>query len=309
MSEYTVISEKTFLEKVNHYTKKMILRTTVAIPLTIVLILFVLGVLAQEPPLNLDGLDDVISATAPATPVSATEPDKNTVISDSDSVQKKQSSFWDLIIASGLIGYVIILLSLVAVALMIEYALTIRRNILIPAGFAEEILKRISQGQWASAVQKCQSDSSVLAQILYAGMKEYEFGWSAVEKSVEETTAEQASRFYRKIEYLNVIGNITPMLGLLGTVIGMVVAFQRLAESEGYARAADLAGGIYLALVTTVEGLLVAIPCLAAYSFFSNRIASLISETTFIAEQVLLPLKKIFAAKNKINKTDVSGNG
>jgi biopolymer transport protein ExbB len=82
------------------------------------------------------------------------------------------------------------------------------------------------------------------------------------------------------------------MLGLLGTVVGMVIAFQQMAESSGYGHAADLAEGIYLALVTTVQGLLVAIPCLAAHSFFINRIASLISETTFVVEQVLQPIKK-----------------
>ena len=199
--------------------------------------------------------------------------------------------------AGGIIGYVIMLLSLVSVALMIEHGLSIRQKVLMPPGFAEEILKMLSQGQLAAAVQKCQADPSVLAQILYAGMSEYELGWSAVEKGAEEATAEQAARLYRKVEYLNVIGNIAPMLGLLGTVVGMVFAFQQLAESEGYARAADLAEGIYLALVTTVQGLVVAIPSLAAFSFFSNRVAFLIAETTFVAEQVLHPIKKSFIKK------------
>jgi len=207
-------------------------------------------------------------------------------------VVKQNISFWSLIRASGLIGYLIILLSFVAVALMIEYALSIRRSMLMPPGFADEVLKLLAQGQAGAALQKCQNDSSALSQILYAGMSQYEFGWDAVEKSAEEATAEQASRMYRKVEYLNVIGNIAPMLGLLGTVVGMVIAFQQIADSAGYGRASELAGGIYLALVTTVEGLVVAIPCLAAHSFFGNRIATLISETTFVAEQVLQPIKK-----------------
>jgi biopolymer transport protein ExbB len=276
----------------------------------LILILSAIGTIpAQDAPLKLDGLDDVVPTTIlPTTvqPEAAAIPSLENTVSEipvSSSAGKNRSSFWELLIASGLIGYTIILLSLVAVALMIEYALTIRRKILIPSGFADEVLKLLSQGQLAAALQKSQADSSPLAQILYAGMKQFEFGWDAVEKAAEEATAEQASRLYRKIEYLNVIGNIAPMLGLLGTVVGMVVAFQQLAESEGYARASDLAGGIYLALVTTVEGLLVAIPCLSAYSFFSNRIATLIAETTFIAEQVLLPIKKSFAAKNAKGKS------
>jgi len=87
------------------------------------------------------------------------------------------------------------------------------------------------------------------------------------------------------------------MLGLLGTVVGMVIAFQQMAESAGYGRAAELAEGIYLALITTIQGLLVAIPCLAAHSLLGNRIATLISETTFVAEHVLQPIKKSLLRK------------
>ncbi|MDR2756069.1 MAG: MotA/TolQ/ExbB proton channel family protein [Planctomycetaceae bacterium] len=300
----------------------MILRTII-----LIIVIFLIPVYSntQETPLNLDGLEtitkdkentavDKITATE-SIPISAQQPASVTSVVSSDiplpsdtpitetPSRKHRNSFWNLIAASGLIGYTIILLSLFAVALIIEYSLTIRSKILMPSGFADEVLQLLSQGQWAAFVQKCQSETSPLAQILHAGIKEYEFGWDAIEKAVEETTAEQASRLYRKIEYLNVIGNIAPMLGLLGTVVGMVTAFQQLAESEGYARAADLAGGIYLALITTVEGLLVAIPCLALYSFFSNRIAALISETTFVVEQVLSPIKKSFARKNKTDKS------
>ena len=205
---------------------------------------------------------------------------------------RERVGVWTLIRHSGIIGFTIILLSLIAVALGIEYALSIRRTILMPPGFADDVLKLLMQNQPNAALQKCQNDPSALAQILYAGMTQYEFGWDAVEKSAEEATAEQASRLYRKVEYLNMIGNIAPMLGLLGTVVGMVIAFQQMAEAEGYGRAADLAEGIYLALVTTIQGLIVAIPCLAAHSIFNSRIATLISETIYVAEQVLQPIKK-----------------
>jgi len=206
--------------------------------------------------------------------------------------KQQRMTFWDFLRAGGTIGYIIILLSLVAVALMIEYAFSIRRITLMPPGFADEVLKLLTQNQANAALQKCQNDPSALAQILHAGMTQYEFGWESIEKSAEEAAAEQASRLYRKVEHLNVIGNIAPMLGLLGTVIGMVVAFQQMAESGGHARPTELAEGIYLALITTIQGLLVAIPCLAAYSLFSNRIATLISETTYVAEQVLQPIKR-----------------
>jgi biopolymer transport protein ExbB len=328
--QHTKLSMISILQNSSTYRlwSSMILRT-----ISLIIVFFILANSnAQEMPLNLDGLDTITQNTQNAqdtqniqdsqnkeaisgqvtatdsTPitvqqsnsvVSSENPTLSETSSPTNSSRKRQNSFWNLIVASGLIGYTIILLSLLAVALIIEYALTIRSKILMPPGFADEVLQLLSQGQWAASVQKCQADPSPLAQILHAGMKEYEFGWDAIEKAAEEATTEQASRLYRKIEYLNVIGNIAPMLGLLGTVVGMVTAFQQLAESEGYARAADLAGGIYLALVTTVEGLLVAIPCLTLYSFFGNRIAALISETVFVAEQVLSPIKKSVARKKQ----------
>ncbi|MDR0870193.1 MAG: MotA/TolQ/ExbB proton channel family protein [Planctomycetaceae bacterium] len=211
---------------------------------------------------------------------------------------KGHKSIIALIHAGGPIGYVIILLSFTAVALAVEHCLTLRQKTVMPPGFADEVVRQLAQGQLAAAITRCKENQSVLAQILAAAMPQYEFGWDAVEKSAEEAMAEQAARLYRKVEYLNVIGNIAPMLGLLGTVVGMVVAFQQLAESGGYAKASDLAEGIYLALITTVEGLVVAIPALAAYSFFNNRIASLMNETAFIAEQVLRPIKKSLAKRS-----------
>lgn len=280
--------------------------------ITAIFVLFILPSFLQAQELDLGNipLDDTIpvtaatTAVAPATPVRpasdvsepvAMKPDEE---STSTRPGKKVTSFWSIIAAGGLIGYIIILLSFVSIALMIEHGLTIREKVLMPPGFAEDILGLLNQGQLATAIQKCAADSSTLAKILYGSMSEFELGWSAVEKGGEEATAEEASRLYRKTEYLNVIGNIAPMLGLLGTVVGMIYAFQQLADSEGYARAADLAEGIYLALVTTVQGLIVAIPSLAAYSIFNNRIAFLIAETTFVAEQVLLPVKKSLYRKS-----------
>ena len=205
----------------------------------------------------------------------------------------KDYTLIDLILAGGLVGHTIILLSIVAVALMIEHLMTIREKVLIPPGLADEVVKHLNDSQWNSAAKLCRDDPSVLGIVLTAGFKECEIGWDSVEKAVEDAIAEQAARLYRKTEYLSLIGNIAPMIGLLGTVVGLLIAFHDMAALEGYQQqAGDLAAGIYLALVTTVEGLLVAIPSLTAYAIFNNRIALLIAETTYTAEQVLRPVKK-----------------
>jgi biopolymer transport protein ExbB len=219
--------------------------------------------------------------------------------SDNDIVEESNErlTFFGFLNAGGIVGYIIIILSFFAVAIVIEFLFTVRRNLLIPTNLSETILQQLSQGQLSAAIQSCQDNTCMLARVLLSGMKGFEFGWDAVEKGAEDALEEEASKLYRKIEYLNVIGNIAPMLGLLGTVIGMIIAFQRLAESGGVAKPAELAEGLYLALITTVQGLIVALPALGLHSILAGRIAALVSETTLAAEQILNPIKRSFLKK------------
>jgi biopolymer transport protein ExbB len=201
-------------------------------------------------------------------------------------------TFLEIVHAGGLVGYVIMFLSVVAVALAIEHVMTIRQSVLMPDGLAEKVRELSKQGQFTQAEQACKLQPSVLAFVLQAGLSEIDGGWSAVEKAMEDALADQAARLFRKIDYLSVIGNIAPMLGLLGTVIGMVMAFREVALTQGAARAADLAEGIYLALVTTVQGLVVAIPALSAFAYFRNRVDQMVAEIAYMAQHAMTPLKR-----------------
>ncbi len=203
-----------------------------------------------------------------------------------------RESLVEILRSSGIIGMLILLLSVGAVALVIEHVMTIRASVLMPPGLADDVRALLVSGQVGPADQRCHTQPSFLAHVLGAGLAEVDGGWSAVEKAVEDATAEQSARLFRKIEYLSVIGNIAPMMGLLGTVIGMILAFQKVATTPGVVRPADLAGGIYLALVTTVEGLVVAIPSLAAFAVFRNRVDQLVAEVAYVAQHVFAPLKR-----------------
>ena len=123
------------------------------------------------------------------------------------------------------------------------------------------------------------------------GLAEVPLGYPEVEKSIEESAAEQAARLFRKIEYLSVIGTIAPMLGLLGTVWGMIIAFQEFA-SKVNPPVSELAPGIYQALVTTLLGLGVAVPALAAFAIFRNRIDELVAESSRMAEHAWAEFKR-----------------
>lgn len=206
-------------------------------------------------------------------------------------------SFWEILKAGGVVGLLILLLSIIGVALAIEHLMTIRARVLMPEGLADDVRHLLAEGNVAAADERCRRQPSFLAFVLAAGLAEIEGGWSAVEKAMEDATADQSARLLRKVEYLSVIGNIAPMLGLLGTVIGMIVAFHQVADTQGAARAADLATGIYLALVTTVEGLVVAIPALGAFAVFRNRVDQLVAETAYAALHALGPLKRRAGAR------------
>lgn len=204
--------------------------------------------------------------------------------------------FLDILFSGGWVGVTIVLtlmlLSIVAVYLIVEQTMILRKAEVMPPGLAEEVRQLLSQGRLPEADGVCRKHPSPLSFVLISGLSEIDFGWHAMEKAMEDAVAEQAAKLYRKIEYLSVIGNLAPMCGLLGTVTGMIFAFQQVAISQGMAGAGDLAEGIYSALVTTVAGLVVAIPSLGAFAVFRNRIDQLIAETAYVSQHVFAPVRR-----------------
>ncbi len=248
--------------------------------------------------LNLERVAD--SAAVSTEPDASNAPDAG-VAADGEIIADeapKQDSIWSIIRAGGIVGWVIILLSVAAGALVIEHLVTIRRSTMIPQELADRLFQIVKAGDRAKAVELCQANPGFLSNVVLPALMQPWSRWEYVEKAAEDALAEQAGRLYRKVDWLSLIGNIAPMLGLLGTVIGMIVAFRELSLSDGMAMArggGSLAEGIYLALVTTVEGLVVAIPTLAVHSMLTNRITTLSGDVAFTVEQILRPIK--FAVK------------
>ena len=205
-------------------------------------------------------------------------------------------STFDIIFSGGYfgVGMIILLfvLSLIAAYLVFDHLISIRRNDLMPPGLSDDVRKNLLAGDISQAKQLCNDNPSLLSFVLMHGISELEFGWSSVEKAIEDALAEQSARLFRKNEYLTVIGSIAPMVGLLGTVFGMIVAFQSVASTQGTASAPQLAEGIYQALVTTVGGLIVAIPSIGAYAIFRNRIDQFVAEAAYLSQHVFSPLRR-----------------
>ena len=220
-----------------------------------------------------------------------------------DAAGTQSASLLDILFSGGIVGVVILLvllaLSIAAAYLVFDQVMTLRRREVIPAGVSDAVRQSLLTARGAEADAACRRAPSVLSVVLLSGLAEIDLGWREVEKAVEDSLAEQAARLMRRIEYLSVIGNIAPMVGLLGTVTGMIFAFQQVATTRGAAGAGDLAEGIYQALVTTVGGLVVAIPSLAAFAICRNRVDSLVAEVAYQAQHALTPIKRRPAARTR----------
>ena len=215
--------------------------------------------------------------------------------SNKKSGKEESRTLLDTVADGGIIGGLILLLSVVALGFIIEHFLSIRKVVLLPEHVAGHLEELILHGQIDEAIDACYEaeNESLISNVVLAGLERFkgsEFGFAEYKAAVEEAGEDQTGRLYRKTEVLNLIGSIAPMLGLTGTVLGMIKAFNTIAASGGMAKPDELAGGIGQALVTTLMGLVVAIPTMVAFSYFRNRIDSLVAEAGKRVEQLMMPL-------------------
>ncbi len=182
----------------------------------------------------------------------------------------------DLIIKGGIIIYPIILCSIIALAIFIERLLVLRKNIVIPDGLVNEVEDRLKKKDIPGALKICEQSDSSIAKIFYAGLKNSSKGMWLVKEAIEERGGRESVILEKYVGILSTIATLSPLLGLLGTVSGMIKTFKVM--SEGAGNPSLLAGGIAEALITTAAGLCVAIPVLVGYRILKDKAESLIFE-------------------------------
>jgi biopolymer transport protein ExbB len=123
--------------------------------------------------------------------------------------------------------------------------------------------------------------------VVHAALSEAAHGYASMERAMEEAAEEKSSGMQRKIEWVNLLGNVSPMLGLLGTVWGMILAFMEIVAAKGIPPPDKLAYSIGIALVTTLLGLVVAIPALAVFAILRNRIDALSNQVVMQAQELI----------------------
>lgn len=210
-------------------------------------------------------------------------------------------SWFDTIRSGGAVGYIIIALSVGAMALIVMHLFQIRRNALLPPEHIERLEEMLARDDVDNAMEFCldPENDSYLTRIMAAGLTRFQksaFGAFEIKTAIEEAGEEQTARLYRSTDALGLIGSIAPLLGLLGTVLGMVGAFESISKSAGSNYEA-LASNISLALVTTLMGLILAIPSISLLTYFRNRIDAFAAEAGMEIERLVLHLESAGPAR------------
>jgi len=186
---------------------------------------------------------------------------------------------WDLALKGGVMMIPIGICSFIAVAVFFERLISLRRRSVIPPQFLPGLRAVLDRGDRKKALEYCEQHSSPVARVFAAGIKKLGHSVELIEKHIVEGGDREVLRLRKNLRVLQVIGAIAPLLGLLGTIIGMILAFQAVAtDPDALGKTEKLANGIYQAMITTAAGLIVAIPVLVAHSYLMARIEKIVAE-------------------------------
>ena len=207
---------------------------------------------------------------------------------DTTTAEPESKSILQYIAAGGPLSYVLVLVSLAAVSLVIRNLIILSRGRLAPPAVFERLSSLLRENDIEGTLAYCSApeNNSFLTRVFGSALlrcSRSPFGFLELRSALEESGSREADRLHRANEGIGIFAAIGPMLGLLGTVIGMIGAFAAIGRLEGAARSHELAKFMSYALVNTAEGLIVAIPCTVAFSLFRKHVDHLVGE---IAEQI-----------------------
>lgn len=187
---------------------------------------------------------------------------------------------------AGTIGLAIIGLSVVALTLIVKNIMDMRKDQLAPPELVDELEALLEAEEYQEAIELCETEPCYFTNIVAAGLPKLNASFDAMEKSLEEMVEEETIKLHARLSWLSLIAGVAPMLGLMGTVNGMIGAFNTIAESKGQATPDVLAGDISGALITTFLGLVVAVPVTTAFVFLRNRVVSYSLEISAVVEDL-----------------------
>ncbi len=266
------------------------------------------GPSSEPPPVEKIAEGERAAEEALQAPASAPQPDVRAAADPMADVPR--ISLWKLYLDGGVLMYPITALSFLVVLFGLERALALRRGKVLPPGLIAE-LGRLSRQQGGldprSAYKVCRQFPSAAAQVIRAMLLKVGRPHAELEQTVHDASEREANKLYRNVRWLNLSAGIAPLLGLLGTVQGMIMAFYMTANlPTGVNKARYLAEGIYVALVTTFGGLCVAIPAAMLAHYFEGKIHRLFGELDEAIAGIMPQLER-FEGKLRINQEQLDG--
>ncbi|MFA6597184.1 MAG: MotA/TolQ/ExbB proton channel family protein [Ignavibacteriaceae bacterium] len=187
----------------------------------------------------------------------------------------------------GVIMYPILLSSIIGVAIIIDKFIVLHKSKVNVVAFMIKLRSLLKKNDIAGAIAFCNNEKTPAANIIKKGLKKIRFGHQRVKDALEDAGRQEITKLEKGLSTLGTVSGIAPMLGFLGTVTGMVSAFQTIQDLMGAANPSDLAGGIWEALITTVFGLVVGIPALAFYNYFTEKIKKLVADIEVISSDLI----------------------
>ena len=207
--------------------------------------------------------------------------------------QEPKSALGWLIEALGIYLFVFLLISVALVSLMIMNFLAVRRSVVCPPDLIDGFQAHLDEKQYQEAYELAKADESFLGNVLSAGLSKVSTSYKHSVAAMQDVGAEENMKLDHRASYLALIGTLAPMIGLLGTVDGMIRSFYTIATAGTSPDANKLAEGISTALLTTLVGLLIAIPAIAAYNIVKNMIQKLVLDVGITSDNLMGRFEKV----------------
>jgi biopolymer transport protein ExbB len=192
----------------------------------------------------------------------------------------------------GTVGHFIILNSVVCLGMSIERGMALKRDAVVPPDVLAQLEQLFEEEEYEEAMTICEAQPGFLTNVCAAGIGKIGTDYDQITGSINEAMDMEATKVNQSISYLNYLATLAPLMGLFGTVTGMIAAFDQIARSATPPTPAQLAGGIQQALVTTCQGLLVAMPFGLVYFVFRNKVQKMILEVGSIAGELFSRFKE-----------------
>lgn len=238
------------------------------------------------------------AAPAAAQPAAGLQLDDATAKAAAKESKDSPMSFTNVVLSSGFMGVILWLAlgacSVAGFALIVDSFITVREKKIAPESLVSKAREAIEQGDVMKALKECEEEPGPLANILSAGFSNVQEGFDAVQEAIGVAADLESEKLVQRVTYLNVVANLAPMLGLLGTVQGMIFAFANLATTQaGAAQQQMLAVNIAQALYTTAGGLIAAIPALGFFFYFRNKSTRIILGMEILTTDLVKSLRNV----------------